>query len=31
MEYQAGTITVAVISSVVLGFMFWIIKKINEI
>jgi hypothetical protein len=31
MEYETGTISVAVISSVVLGFAFWIIKKINEI
>ena len=31
MEHEAGTITIAVISTVVLGFGLWIIHKINEI
>ncbi len=31
MEHEAGTITVAVISTIILGFGFWIIYKINEI
>ncbi len=31
MEYETGTLTIAVISSIVLGFALWIIHKINEI
>lgn len=31
MEHEAGTITIAVLSSIILGFTLWIIKKINEI
>ncbi len=31
MEHEVGTITVAVISAIILGFALWIIHKINEI
>jgi len=31
MEHEAGTITVAVISTIILGFTLWIIKKIESI
>ena len=31
MEHEAGTISIAIISSLILGFTLWIIKKINEI
>jgi len=31
MEYETGTITIAVISTLILGFGLWIIHKINEI
>jgi len=31
MEHEAGTVTVAVMSALVLGFGMWIIHKINEI
>ena len=31
MEDGSGAIPIAVISSIVLGFIFWVIHKINEI
>ncbi len=31
MEYEAGTVTIAIMSAVVLSFALWIIRKINEI
>ncbi len=31
MEHEVGTLSVAVISAVILGFALWIIHKINEI
>jgi len=31
MEHETGTIAVAVISSIILGFTLWIVKKINDI
>jgi hypothetical protein len=31
MEHEAGTITIAITSAIVLGFALWIIHKVNEI
>jgi len=31
MEHEAGTISIAIISSLLLGFTLWIVNKINEI
>ena len=31
MEHEAGTISIAIISSLILGFTLWIVKKINDI
>lgn len=31
MESETGTIAISIISSIILGFTFWIIRKINEI
>lgn len=31
MEHEAGTISIAVISAIILGFTLWMIKKINDI
>ncbi len=31
MESEAGTLTISIISTLVLGFIFWVIHKINEI
>jgi len=31
MEHETGTITIAILSSLLLGFTLWIVKKINDI
>ncbi len=31
MEHEAGTISIAIISTLLLGFTLWIVNKINEI
>ena len=31
MEHEAGTISIAIISSLLLGFTLWIVRKINDI
>jgi hypothetical protein len=31
MEHEAGTLIISIISSLILGFTLWIVKKINDI